>query len=236
MIAKNSGTTDRVRAATRVRSLHTRTALTEREQQTELERDAKRYDRDYFDRWYRDPRHQVRTAESLGRTVRMTVGIAEFILARPIRSVLDIGCGEGAWFPILRRLRPTVRYLGLDPSPYVVRRYGTRRHIRPGAFGDLAHLGVRRTFDLIVCADVLQYVPADELARGLGEIRRAVRGLAYVEAFAEEDRMEGDRAGWHDRPAKWYRRVFKEAGLVQCGPHCYLDLEKFDNLNALEHM
>jgi len=30
--------------------------------------------------------------------------------------------------------------------------------------------------------------------------------------------------------------MFRRAGLVQCGPYCYIDPEKFDNLNALEHM
>jgi SAM-dependent methyltransferase len=198
--------------------------------------DPKRYDRAYFDRWYRHPTHRVRTDEGLVRKVRMVIGITEYLLGRPVRSVLDIGCGEADWFAILRRLRPAAKYTGIDPSPYVVGRYGRRRNIRRGSLGDLHELRVRRPFDVIVCADVLQYVPADEVKRGLRAIRRHVGGVAYVEAFAAEDDMEGDRAGWNDRSAAWYRRAFRDAGLAQCGPYCYIDLRKCGNLNALEHM
>ena len=216
-------------------SFRNRTEQTEYEQQIERP-DAKRYDRAYFDRWYRNPAHRVRTAEALARKVRMVLGVTEFFLGRPIRTVLDIGCGEGEWFPILRRLRPTARYAGLDPSRYVIRRYGRRRNIRYGSLADVSSLRFGRSVDLVICSDVLQYVTADEVVRGLTTIRRIVRGVAFVEAFAEEDAMEGDRDGWHDRSAAWYRRAFRSAGLVQCGPYCFLDPDKWGNLNALEHM
>jgi SAM-dependent methyltransferase len=166
----------------------------------------------------------------------MVMGVAEYVLGRPIRSVLDIGCGEAEWFVVLRRIRPSIHYVGLDPSPYVIHRYGRRRRVRPGSLADLGRLRPRRDIDLVVCADVLQYVPAPEVARGLRAIRQLVRGIAYVEAFAAEDQMEGDRAGWNDRPANWYRRTFQAAGLAQCGPYCYFDPRKHEGLNALEHM
>jgi SAM-dependent methyltransferase len=230
-------TSQRTRATARANSIPG-TASTGREQQIEGARgtDAKRYDRAYFDRWYRHPGHRVRTSESLVRKVRMVMGVAEYVLGRPIRTVLDIGCGEAEWFVVLRRLRPSIDYVGLDPSPYVIRRYGRRRRIRQGSLADLDRLRRRREVDMVVCADVLQYVPAKEVGRGLAAIRRLVRGVAYVEAFAAEDEMEGDRAGWNDRSAAWYRRRFRDAGLVQCGPYCYLDPRKHDNLNVLEHM
>jgi SAM-dependent methyltransferase len=195
----------------------------------------KRYDRQYFDRWYRHPRHRVHTGESLVRKVKMVLSVTEYLLGRPIRSVIDIGCGEGAWRPILRTLRPAVRYRGFDPSPYVLRRFGASRNIRRGSLADLSAVGTTAA-DLVVCADVLQYVPPAEVERGLVAIRRLARGVAYVEAFAAEDDMEGDQAGWHDRSAAWYRRALRRAGLVQCGPYCFLDPGRYDALNALEHM
>ena len=231
---RKSGPAKRSRAAPRDDSLRPRTDATRAEQQIEATK-IKRYDREYFDRWYRDPRHRVSTDESLARKVRMVLCITEYLLGRTVRSVLDIGCGEGPWFPLLRRLRPAVRYRGLDPSAYVLGRFGARRNIRRGSLADLPDLTVRPA-DLVVCADVLQYVPASEVARGLRAIRRVARGVAYIEAFAAEDRMEGDQAGWHDRSAAWYRRAFRCAGLVQCGPYCFVDPRKHDNMNALEHM
>ena len=61
------------------------------------------------------------------------LGVAEYFLRRKVRSVLDIGAGEGAWRAELRRLRPSIRYTGVDPSEYVVRRHGRRRNIRLAA-------------------------------------------------------------------------------------------------------
>ena len=194
----------------------------------------KTYDQSYFDRWYRDPSDRVATRDSLERKVRLAVSVTEFLIGRRIRTVLDVGCGEAPWYPVLRKLRRGVRYQGVDSSDYVLRRYGTRRHIRRGTFGGLSELRLARPFDLIVCADVLQYVPEPEVVVGLAEIRRLLRGVAFIEAFTTEDAMEGDRTGWHERPASAYRRLFRRAGLTQCGPNCWLDLERFENLNVFE--
>ena len=46
------------------------------------------------------------------------------------KTVLDIGAGEGRWRAELRRMRPAIRYVGVDPSEYVVARHGQRRNIR----------------------------------------------------------------------------------------------------------
>lgn len=196
----------------------------------------KSYDRDYFERWYRDPDDRVSTRDSLERKARMAIAVTEFLIGRRVRTILDVGCGEAPWFPIVRRLRPNASYTGIDSSDYVLERFGSKRNIRRGTLGELGTMRLRRDVDLIVCADVLQYVDTPELERGLRAIRRLLGGVAYVEAFASEDRMEGDRAGWHERTAAQYRRLFRRAGLTQCGPYCYTNLDELDMLNAFEHM
>jgi len=100
----------------------------------------KTYDQAYFDKWYRDPRHAVRSTAALKRKVAMVVAQAEYYLGRPIRNVLDVGCGEGVWRAPLMALRPDIEYRGLDSSEYVVRRYGSRRNIGLARFGQLAEL------------------------------------------------------------------------------------------------
>src|SRR5215216_5776454 len=142
---------------------------------------VKPYDRAYFERWYRDPNDRVATRESLARKVRMAVAVTEFLIGRPIRTVLDIGCGEAPWFPMLRRLRPAVHYTGIDSSDYVLQRFGAARNIRRGSFGDLGHMRLRKRVDLIVCADVLQYVETRDIEPGLRAIRRLLHGVAYIE-------------------------------------------------------
>jgi SAM-dependent methyltransferase len=195
---------------------------------------SKTYDRAYFERWYRNPRHRVATRESLERKVRMAVSLTEFLLGRPLRSVLDVGCGEAPWFGLLRRLRPSARYIGVDASDYVLERYGRSRNIRRGTLGALGEVKLPRGIDLIVCADVLQYVSTAEIERGLRVIRDLLAGVAYIESFTTDDAMEGDRTGWNERSADDYKRLFRRAGLTQCGPYSYVNLNGIENLNQFE--
>lgn len=164
----------------------------------------------------------------------MVVGVAEYFLGRKLRSVLDVGSGEGVWGRELRRLRPGIRYLGVDPSEWVVARHGRRRNIRLGSFEQLPALRLGRGYDLIVCADVLQYVPDAVLKRGILHLASALAGVAFLEAYTTGDDMEGDLEGWHPRSRLQYRRVFTDAGLVPCGIHCYLAPQTSANAVELE--
>lgn len=188
---------------------------------------TKSYDREYFDRWYRDPRLRVATNESVVRKVRLVVGIAEALLQRQVKSVLDIGCGEGTWRAPLKKIRPAIRYVGVDSSDYVLARYGKRRGIRRGTFGALGAIekSLRGPFDVVVCCDMLQYVPTDELGVGLRAVARLLGGVAYLEAYTSGDSIEGDRHGWHNRSAGQYRRAFQSAGLISVGMHCWVGSE-----------
>lgn len=197
-------------------------------------RARKVYDEAYFARWYRDPRTRVHSPESVRRKVRMVVGVAEYFLRRKVRSVLDIGAGEGAWRAELRRLRPAIHYLGIDPSEYVVRRHGRRRNIRLGSFEDLETMTLRKSYDLVVCADVIQYVPDGALERGVRRISSIVGGLAYLESYTTGDEMEGDLSGWHPRSKARYRALFARAGLVGCGLHCYVTPRRAERSVELE--
>lgn len=194
----------------------------------------KTYDREYYRRWYQDPDTRIASREGLSRKVRLAVAAAEFMLARPIESVLDIGCGEGAWRAPLLKLRPEATWLGVESSDYVISKYGKARNIRRGEFGGLSRLKLRGGYDLIVCADVVQYVGDDDLRRGLREIRRLAGGVVYIETFAAEDSMEGDRDGWIDRPARVIDRFFTDAGLTHCGFYCWIDERKIRNANRFE--
>jgi len=192
------------------------------------------YDEAYFRRWYHDPAQRVITPEAVARKVRLVVGIAESLLERPIRTVLDVGCGEGAWRAHLRRLRPAVRYTGIESSEYAVRRFGRQRGIRQGTFGALGELRLAATYDLIVVCDVLQYVPEGELVSGLRAIAERLSGVTYLEAYATEDAIEGDLGAWHHRSAEQYRRHFRRAGLTPVGMHCYVGPALADRTVALE--
>lgn len=194
----------------------------------------KAYDRSYFDRWYRDPAHRVASRAALRRKVAMVVAVAEHFLGGSVRTVLDVGCGEAGWRAPLRALRPDVSYLGIDSSAYAVRRFGRSRNVRPGSFRELGSLRFERPFDLVVCADVLHYVPAPELSRGLAALAALCGGVAYLEVMTGEDVPEGDLRGFFPRPAAWYRSRLARAGFAACGPHFYLPPSHSDSASALE--
>ena len=194
----------------------------------------KRYDRDYFERFYRKQRTRVHSPEDVARKVRLAVAAAEFMLGREIRTVLDIGAGEGAWFPILRRMRRDIRYVGIEPSTYAVERYGKARQLKLGHFDRLDEARVGKDFDLIVCADVMNYLTTPELHRGLAQIVKRLRGLAYLEIYTSQDELVGDLASIDLRAPRYYTRALRDAGLIRCGMHCYVGEKLAHNVVAME--
>jgi 2-polyprenyl-3-methyl-5-hydroxy-6-metoxy-1,4-benzoquinol methylase len=193
---------------------------------------AKQYDRRYFDRWYR--RAGIGRPSDVARVARYVLSTAEHLLERPARTVLDVGCGEGAWRAPLLAARPSLRYVGVDPSEYAVARYGRRRGIRLGGIADLAQLDLGGPFDVVVCADVLPYVPDREILGGLEFIAGNLTGVAYLHAMTAADSFVGDRQGFIPRSPARYERLFAREGLVRIGPHLDAGAALLPSLAALE--
>jgi len=193
---------------------------------------TKRYDKDYFDQWYRG-RTAVNSRAEVRRKVMMAVTVAEYFLRRPIRTVLDVGCGEGAWLSHLRSLRTRIRYTGLDSSDYVVERFGAERNIAKATFGDLPSLELG-VYDLVVCSDVLHYVPNDQLRAGIRTLATATDGLAFLEVLTKEDDIFGDLDSLIRRPAAWYRKLFASTGMTSVAPYCWLGAGFREGLATLE--
>ena len=193
---------------------------------------TKTYDRAYFDKWYR--RSEVGGNARLARKVALAVATAEYHLERPLRSVLDIGCGEGAWRAPLLKLRPKATYLGFDSSEYAVSRYGRARNLHLARFGDFEFLRPCAAVDLLVCSDVLHYLPTRELERGLPALADLCGGVAFIEVFAREDETEGDDHEFQPRPAAFYRRRLRALGLQPLGSHCWLSPARVPLATALE--
>ena len=192
----------------------------------------KRYDRAYFDRWYR--KGGIGGRRRLARKVALAVATAEYHLERPLRTVLDVGCGEGPWRAPLLKLRPDARYLGFDASEYAVARFGPKRNLHLARFADFAQLRPCPPVDLLVCSDVLHYLDARELDRGLPGLAELCGGVAFLETFAREDRAEGDEHDFRNRPAAFYRRRFEALGFTQLGSHCWLSPALRGHATALE--
>jgi SAM-dependent methyltransferase len=194
----------------------------------------KQYDRHYFDRWYRADAKGIGRGALLRRKVAFAVAMAEYYLGRPLQRVLDVGCGEGSWRAPLLKLRPKLDYLGVDGSEYAVARFGASRNLRLANFGQLEHLRFGPPADLLVCSDVLHYVPTAQLRRGVKGFAELCDGVAFIEVFCAEDDTEGDSDGFVPRSARFYRNAIASAGFVACGSHGYLSAALAADAVALE--
>lgn len=192
------------------------------------------YDRAYFDKWYRDPRTRVKSAAELKRQVEFVLHTAEWTLGRRVRTVLDVGCGEGHWQPVLRRLRPALSYDGVDPSAYAVAKHGARRGLQRGGIEDLGRLALLTQYDLVVCCGMLNYLSPAQLVAGLSLVAARTGGMAYLELFAKGDAFEGDTAWPEPQSTRWYRKALTRAGLRSIGMQCYVPRTGEGNVSLME--
>lgn len=195
---------------------------------------GKVYDAHYFQRWYRGRDAGPGWHAFIARKVELAVAATEYVLGRQIRSVLDVGCGEAPWRALLKSLRPRVRYTGVDGSEYVVRRFGRSRNIRLARVGQVGRIGLKGPFDLVVCSDVLHYVPTPEVRVALAAMRRLCGGVAFIEIYTGDDDAKGDDVEFHGRSAALYRRLLRAAGFESLGLQLHLPRAVAETLVELE--
>lgn len=111
--------------------------------------------------------------------VRYLVGrflsrVSELAAAERPRRVLEVGCGEGIVLAALAARLPGTRFDGLELDEPTLAQARARC---PGARlvrGDACELPFEdRSFDLVVCLEVLEHLP--EPVRALRELRRVTR-------------------------------------------------------------
>jgi 2-polyprenyl-3-methyl-5-hydroxy-6-metoxy-1,4-benzoquinol methylase len=162
-----------------------------------------RFDSAYFRKYYLDRETRVVTQGEM----RSRAGLIVAILRQaqiPVRRILDAGCGIGLLRKPFAEFLPRARYTGLELSDYLCKKYGWES-------GSVADYAPSEPFDLVICYDVLQYLPDREAAQALVNLARLTRAVVYVSALTQEDwerncdRSRTDRAV-HLRPGGWYRR------------------------------
>ena len=164
--------------------------------------DSVRFDSAYFRKFYRDRKTRVVTQGEMQARAALIAAILKQVQI-PVRRILDAGCGIGLLRKPFADLLPRARYTGLEFSEYLCTTYGWEQ-------GSIADYRPPEPFDLVICYDVLQYLPDREAARALANLARLTRAVVYVSALTREDwlhncdRSRTDRAV-HLRPGAWYR-------------------------------
>ena len=83
-------------------------------------------------------------------------------LLEGMTSVLDVGCGTGVMFELIRERRPELDYLGIDVTPQFVAAARGRfpadaRRFREGSLYELD--GLPGAFDAVLCRHILEHLP-----------------------------------------------------------------------------
>lgn len=177
------------------------------------EKAAVAFDRDYYRRFYYDPRTAVTTRREMHARARLIAALTEHV-GLPVRRILDAGCGTGMLRAPLERLLRKADYVGLETSAYLCTRYGWEQ-------GRIEEYRSTGSFDLVICYDVLQYLDTRAATRALSNLGRLCRGVLYFSALTRRDwewncdRVRTD-SNVHLRAARWYRlrllRSFREIG------------------------
>jgi SAM-dependent methyltransferase len=162
-----------------------------------------RFGADFYRRHYFDRRTRVVTRADMARRADLVAAFARHAELR-VSSILDVGCGLGLMRRQLLRAFPRARYTGLEFSEYLCRRYGWEQ-------GSAADFDPGRTYDLVVCYDVLQYLDARAAAAAIRNLGRLCAGVLHFGVLTKEDwdlncnQRTTDR-NVHMRPGAWYRR------------------------------
>ena len=161
-----------------------------------------RFDAAFFKRFYFDRETRVTTREEMRARAELIAAILRHAQL-PVRSILDAGCGIGLLKPAFARALKQARYVGLEASDYLCRRYGWTR-------GSIVDYRPAAPFDLVVCYDVLQYLDDRAAARALANLGRLSRVALYFSALTLEDwRRNCDRSRTdrdvNMRRTAWYR-------------------------------
>ena len=83
-------------------------------------------------------------------------------LLQGMSSVLDVGCGTGVMFELIRERRPDLDYLGVDVTPQFVAAARERFPADAGRFreGSLYELDrLPGAFDVVLCRHIVEHLP-----------------------------------------------------------------------------
>lgn len=159
------------------------------------------FDESFFKRFYSStPVHSRNKIETLATAVHNICSWWDV----GIRSVLDVGAGLGYWRDWYLANHPKVKVLSIDISEHACKKYGHESR-------DISSWKPLRTFDLVVCQSVLQYLPNSQADAAIENLAAATKTVLYLEAPTTADlRNVVDKHSTdfdiYSRSGDWYRK------------------------------
>ena len=152
-----------------------------------------------YDRLYREPAllREYLTAERSS----FYEALAGYCVTYRPRSLVDVGCGSGHLLSAISdRLGADVELVGIDHAPSGIDRLGELVPNAEGIVADIVDLDLGgRTFDLVVCSEVLEQLEEPRVALSTLERLRSPGGTILITVpDGEQDSFAGHVNFWSD--------------------------------------
>ena len=145
----------------------------------------KRFDKAYYDRYYRNPKTRSTTPAAVGRQATFIHAYLRH-LELEVSSVLDIGCGTGNLLRALGRAYPRASCSGVEYSDYLCRHYGWTQ-------GSVDSFMPLQPADLVICNDVLGYLDEKRCIAALKNLSEMTATTLYLGVLTTQDVPISDR-------------------------------------------
>jgi SAM-dependent methyltransferase len=175
------------------------------------------FDAKYYKRFYLTAATRAMSREQTDTRGALIAALVKQ-LDIPVNKVLDVGCGLGWYARPIKKVFPQASYVGTEISEYLCR---TRGWIH----GSIVDLKLKSEFDLVICADVMQYLNPRDAERAIDNLARWCRGALYFHVPTKLDWREnvdpsGTDTNVYLRSSQWYRaRLRKHFIHAGCGVH-----------------
>lgn len=169
------------------------------------------FDGAYYRRFYEDADTAILDTETARKEVAFVIAFCNYI-GLQIKRFSDVGAGTGWWATEFAKQYSSCNVIeSFDSSSAACEVYG-HRHVA------VEKLGGRQS-DLVVCRDVLRYVPDSGIDEALRRLAKKCRGVLYIHAITSDDDIDEDASDMEGlfRSTWFYRDRLLDAGFIDCG-------------------
>ena len=182
------------------------------------------FDGDYYEKYYLRSETAVLSRAMQRNEVAFVIAFCKHI-ELDLRRFCDVGAGTGWWArEFSKRYKSCPVVETIDSSAVASSMYGHRNLSLQQLKGPRA--------DLVVCRDVLRYIPSSEIETAMNRLSDKCRGVLYLQVMTSDDDIDeeaSDMEGWF-RTVTWYRRALKRLQFRDCGMGLFVSprLKSFD--------